>query len=254
MDKNRILFVDDEKLLLEALKRSLKDYRSRWEMTFIDQPLDALEAFTKAPFDVLVSDISMPKMTGLELAKKVKKVSPSAQVIILTGKGSLNTAMAAINDMDIYRYYTKPCHVPDLVKAIEDSLLVNSVDQAELESATASDTNLGKAALNRMPIGVIVTDKEARVVFMNPLAAEIVSSNDGLMVSQGDILLGARPEDSQSLKTLIGEIVEKGGRTSRGIALSRPSMKRPLSVLVSSLEDGHKDGENVILYVTNPEQ
>jgi len=254
VDKKRILFVDDEPLLLEALKRSLRGYRSRWDMSFFDRPHEALDAFNESPFDVVVSDISMPRMTGLELAKKVKEVSPDTQVIILTGKGSLNSAMAAINDLDIYRYYTKPCQVLDLVAAIDASLLKNDGDEVKRGRANGSDSSLGEAALNLMPIGVIVADRDARVTYMNPLAAEIVAARDGLVVSREDILLGERPEDSQSLKNLIGEIVEEGGRTSRGIALSRPSMQRPLSVLVSRLEDGRQDGHNVILYVTNPEQ
>ncbi len=243
MTKGRILFVDDEPLLLEALKRSLRDHRDNWEMQFETKPKRAIDDFEAAPFDVVVSDFSMPKISGLELAKKVMDLQPETRVIMLTGNADLGVAISAINDVEVFRFYTKPYAVKELAAAIEAAL-------EDVRQTSASTLSLaGEATLNRVPVGVIVVEPNAKVVFMNPLGAEIVSKRDGLFVGPDNILRGQRTQDSDRMSNLIREVINEGGRSSRGMALERDSMLRPLSVLVSRLDEG----ERVLLFVTDPE-
>jgi len=243
MTKGRILFVDDEPLLLEALKRSLRDRCDEWEMQFETDPVDAIEDFAASPFDVVISDFSMPKISGLELAKTVIDRHPETRVIMLTGNADLGVAISAINDVEVFRFYTKPCTVKELAAAIEAAL-----DDAR-RASTSTLSQAGEATLNRVPVGVIVAKPSAKVVFMNPLGAEIVSKRDGLFVGPDNILRGQRTQDSERLGGLIREVIEDSGRSSRGLALERSSMLRPLSVLVSRLDEG----DRVLLFVTDPE-
>ena len=84
MLKNRILFVDDEPKILEALKRMLKKHAVEWEMTFISDPLEARAAFKSTSFEVVVSDIQMPKLKGLDLVKELRAMDDDVQFIMLT--------------------------------------------------------------------------------------------------------------------------------------------------------------------------
>ncbi|MCW8921054.1 MAG: response regulator, partial [Sedimenticola sp.] len=74
--KNRILFVDDEQHLLDGLKRSLRGQRNVWDMFFVPSGEEALRMVEAEPFDVVVSDMRMPGMSGAELLERLSTVHP----------------------------------------------------------------------------------------------------------------------------------------------------------------------------------
>ena len=67
---HRILFVDDEPMVLRGLRRSLHTMQSEWEMVFVESGAAALEAMAQAPFDAVVSDMRMPQMNGAQLLSR----------------------------------------------------------------------------------------------------------------------------------------------------------------------------------------
>ena len=71
--KKRILFVDDEEMVLQGLKRMLRSCRDEWEMVFVESGAKALDAMAQSPFDVVVADMRMPVMNGAELLYEVMK-------------------------------------------------------------------------------------------------------------------------------------------------------------------------------------
>ena len=79
----RILFVDDEPMLLQGLQRSLRSMRQDWEMAFVKGGKEALEAIDKQAFDIVVTDMRMPGMDGAQLLEEVKKRSPQTLRMIL---------------------------------------------------------------------------------------------------------------------------------------------------------------------------
>lgn len=125
----RILFVDDEKFVLEAFRRNL---RRQFDVEVADDPLSALKMFeTAGPFAVVVSDLKMPNMTGIEMLGVVKKRWPDTVRIMLTGQADLNAAMDAVNQGHIFRFLTKPCSPEDLVRAVNDGLNMYRLVMAE---------------------------------------------------------------------------------------------------------------------------
>ncbi|MEM8485712.1 MAG: response regulator [Bacteroidota bacterium] len=92
----RILFVDDDKFLLDGLKRSLRTYRKEWKMVFCESGEAALEKLQEAPADVVVSDMRMPGMDGATLLTKVKERHPGTIRIVLTGHTELEAALRSI--------------------------------------------------------------------------------------------------------------------------------------------------------------
>ena len=167
MLKNRILFVDDEPKILEALKRMLKKHAVEWEMAFISDPLEARAAFKSTSFEVVVSDIQMPKLKGLDLVKELRAMDDNVQFIMLTGTADFENAIEAINELGVLRFYTKPCPAARLADGVQAALR-----RAELTLTCIRKFGRDEAALNRISVGVIVTDAAANVIFM--VAAEFV--------------------------------------------------------------------------------
>ena len=107
--KRRILFVDDEVMVLKGLQRTLRKMRHEWEMTFTNSGRKALDILTQKPVDVIVTDLRMPEMDGGRLLAEVKKQHPHVVRIILSGQ--LNQEMTLRSVQLAHQSLSKPCDV-----------------------------------------------------------------------------------------------------------------------------------------------
>lgn len=127
---NRILCVDDEPNILLGYKRSLRRYQ-------IDVALGGEEALTlianQEPYAVVVSDMRMPRMNGVELLAHVKNIAPETVRMMLTGNSDQQTALEAVNEGHIFRFLTKPCSSEDFAKALDAGLAQYGLLVAERE-------------------------------------------------------------------------------------------------------------------------
>lgn len=106
MARATVLFVDDDQGVRNALGRSLR--RIGYQFLLADGPRAALDLLRQTRADIIISDHLMPGMTGLEFLRLVRDRCPDAVRIMLTGHADLETAIAAINEGEIYRFLTKP--------------------------------------------------------------------------------------------------------------------------------------------------
>ena len=112
----RILFVDDEEHILQSIKRQL---RKRFKVDTAlggDQALKELQ--DKGPYSVIVSDMRMPGMDGVQLLTKVRDLYPDTVRMMLTGNADQETAIEAVNKGQIFRFLNKPCPTAVLVPSI----------------------------------------------------------------------------------------------------------------------------------------
>ena len=105
--KRRILFVDDEPMVLNGLQRTLRKMRRDWDMTFVGSGREALDVLGKKPMDVIVSDLRMPEMDGGRLLADVKKQHPQVVRIILSGQ--LDQEMTLKSVQLAHQSLSKPC-------------------------------------------------------------------------------------------------------------------------------------------------
>ncbi len=129
-----LLVVDDEPDVVDALRRALRD--SRYEVLGCTRPLEALELLGRRRVDLVISDLDMPEMHGLELLRRVRAAHPGTLRIVLTGRASLESALSAINQGEVHRYLTKPWEQAALRRTVEESLerlseLRSSADAAQ---------------------------------------------------------------------------------------------------------------------------
>lgn len=117
---NRVLFVDDEPNILQAIKRSL---RKDFEVVIAVGPEAGLKELTDSePFAMIVSDMRMPGMSGVDFLQASKQLSPNSVRVMLTGNHDQKTAMDAVNDGEVFRFLTKPCDVTTLRQVIQQGL------------------------------------------------------------------------------------------------------------------------------------
>ncbi len=112
----KILLVDDEENILHSIKR---DLRKRFEIHTAISGQEALDILKKeGPFSVIVSDMRMPGMDGIQLLGAVKDQYPDTVRLMLTGNADQETAIEAVNKGQIFRFLNKPCSTSTLVLAI----------------------------------------------------------------------------------------------------------------------------------------
>ena len=113
---DKVLLVDDDQNLLYAAKRHLRKKFSFFTAQGGEEGLKLIEQ--EGPFAVIVSDLSMPKMDGIQFLARVREKNPNTVRIMLTGNADLHSAMTAVNEGQVFQFLTKPCHQETLRKSI----------------------------------------------------------------------------------------------------------------------------------------
>jgi len=112
--KKRILFVDDEAMVLDGLRRMLRPMRDEWEMEFCESGPIALAQMAVSPVDVIVSDMRMPGMNGAELLTRVMELYPRTVRLILSGHADHELILKCVGST--HQFLAKPCD-PEAIKA-----------------------------------------------------------------------------------------------------------------------------------------
>jgi|HubBroStandDraft_5_1064220.scaffolds.fasta_scaffold05370_3 putative nucleotidyltransferase with HDIG domain len=121
----RIVFVDDELNILQAMGRSFHGMRNEWNMEFLSSGAAALDSLSKAPADVIVSDMRMPGMDGWQLLAEVKKRYPQTVRLVLSGHADPSSVMRAVGTAQLY--LAKPCESGSLKAAIVQTQMLRQL-------------------------------------------------------------------------------------------------------------------------------
>jgi len=129
----KILFVDDEPAVLDGYRRLLhKDFQVDTAVG-AEQGLAAIAAAQNDPYNVVVSDMRMPGMDGVQFLARVRLASPDSVRMALTGHADIQTAVDAVNEGSIFRFLTKPCDRLVLSKALTAGIIQHRLIVAEKE-------------------------------------------------------------------------------------------------------------------------
>ena len=116
----KVLFVDDDDNILAAAHRN---YRKRYQLDTASGGAQALRAMEEhGPYAVVVADMAMPGMNGIEFLKKAQVLAPDTIRIMFTGHPGPITLLAAINSGQVFRFIPKPCPPEELAKAVDAGL------------------------------------------------------------------------------------------------------------------------------------
>ncbi len=195
-----ILFVDDEADILNSMKRFLR--REPYQKRFAQGASEALEILQDTRIDIIVSDLRMPGMSGLDLIKTVKEHYPETLRMILSGSQDIDQIIASINSGEVFRFILKPVE-PEMLKAIlrdaieyysikrERDELFQKISEKNQELTTANGqlrTMAEKLERSERQLrsvhdaaqdAVFMLDDDGRIVFRNKAAENMFGfSND----------------------------------------------------------------------------
>lgn len=114
--KRRILFVDDERMVLQGLQRMLRGMRNEWDMVFAESGEEALRILAEDSFEVVVTDMRMPGIHGAELLKRIQEKFPEVVRIVLSGHLEQELILKSVQTA--HQYLSKPCDADTLKNTV----------------------------------------------------------------------------------------------------------------------------------------
>jgi len=242
--KPSILFVDDESCVLEGLSRNLATEAARWDMSFCSSPKAALDLYKSHPFNIVVVDMMMPAINGIELVLQMKRISHRSTYIMLTGASDMRVAVEAINSAGIFRFFPKPCSKLQLVEGIAAAL------DSQADQQSRPECSPERMVLDSLKVGVVVLDVKARVLLMNGVAGQLCSVADGLYVGADRIFRLSTVESTAQFHDLI-RATANGGHGGLTL-IERPRLGSPLSATVTSVPNTQTMDALVGVYLRDP--
>ena len=123
--RKRILFVDDDRTVLDAFAQTLRDASSDYEMAFTTSAQEALRKLTENKFDVIVADMHMPEMGGADLLTEVNRLYPQTVRILLSDNAGLELVVRS--STTAHQFLTKPCDAATLRRTLDRALRIREI-------------------------------------------------------------------------------------------------------------------------------
>jgi len=264
--KATYVVADDHPLVLEGVKGVLRDMDPEADILQATSYPDLLEVLSQdLDFSLVIADLNMPGMAGLDGIRAVQIKRPEVPIVII----SATESQKAINktlECGVAGYMFKSFsqqqmqHALDMVMQGETFVPEASTDMLSSdEFGDDRKTDFGAAALNRLPMGVVIVDKDAQVLFMNNAASDIFALSDGVDVGATGIFRTSKVEETKNLHVMIADAAQEIDENREGgaMSVSRPSYRRSFSLLVVPLpdeEDISSDAGNVAVFINDPEK
>jgi CheY-like chemotaxis protein len=138
LKKKRVLVVDDEEDLTWSISKHLAKDKDKYELTTVNSARAAIDMLTQLPVDLVITDIRMPEVSGLDLLLQIRQQYPSTKVIIMTAYGSSQIQDEA-NNRGCFKYIEKPFEIQDLRKLILDGVEEKKGFEGKISELQLSD-------------------------------------------------------------------------------------------------------------------
>lgn len=182
----KILVVDDEKIKRITLRDDLRE--SNYDTIAVDSPLIGLQLLQQEAFDVLVTDLRMPQMHGIDFLKRVKKEHPHITVIVMTAYASVETAVEALR-FGAYNYIKKPFSSEELILMLDKLKALRSKSSEKTQPTSEVDDTNQAPSLYQTLIG-----KSQQIQEIFNMIPKVASADSNVMIygeeGTGKSLLG----------------------------------------------------------------
>ena len=169
----RLLIVDDDQAMRSALYESLSS--CGYEVDTAENGADALVKFKEGQFAVVVTDMRMPKMSGMDVLRGVKRISPKTPVILITAYGTVNTAVEAMKE-GAAEFIMKPFSLDDLEFAVKNVLAAST----QIKSEKGDD----ETTAGIYPVKEIIT-KDKKIIAILDMLKSVAKSKSSILI-QGE--------------------------------------------------------------------
>jgi HD-like signal output (HDOD) protein/CheY-like chemotaxis protein len=238
----RILFVDDERKILDGIRRMLHADRERWDMQFAVGGEEALRAYEAGSFDVVVSDMRMPGMDGATLLTHIRDRYPSTARIVLSGYSEVTLATRAVPVA--HRFLAKPCNASELQSMIERVCTLQDIlCTPEIRRIIGTVGELPSLSSTHAALAQAVGDPNARIGSVADIIEQDVAMSAKVLQLVNSAFFGL----AQKVTSLQSAVAYLGMETIKNLALASeafrvfvPDSRIPQSVCEAMQRHAHQ--------------
>ncbi|MEA2148400.1 MAG: hypothetical protein QOD69_230 [Solirubrobacteraceae bacterium] len=229
-----ILFVDDDRDLLDGLRDALRPRRREWRMTFVGGGEAALAVFAREPVDIIVSDLRMPGMDGAALLAKVAQIQPDAVRIVLSGHADPETIgrVAAV----AHRILVKPSPIELVAGVLERScVLLDVTGEVQLIRAAAGACVLPSPSATYVELAEMLVHADTTTEQVADVLERDIAMAAKVLQLANSAYFGPR----QPVSSLRQAVALLGHETLRALVMSVEAFQKfdvPASIVGFSLE------------------
>jgi HD-like signal output (HDOD) protein/CheY-like chemotaxis protein len=211
----RVLFVDDEAMVLNGLRRALHGMRQEWNMQFVDSAAAALQALDQEPYDAIVSDMRMPVMDGAQLLEQVKQHHPDVVRIVLSGQSSREAVFRSI--APAHQFLSKPCDPQELVTRLGQAFAMRDLlSNQSLKTAVSGLRSVPSLPALYEELTAVLRGEDPSLAQIERIISKDVGMAAKLLQLANSAFIGSRGRVS----SLIQAISLIGTETVRALVLS----------------------------------
>lgn len=177
MKSIRIICVDDDPLALDQLKNVLIALDMPLDCSFFGSAKQALEAHRNNRADIVISDLRMGATTGIEVISEMQKFAPETFYMLLSGDADLQSALTAMNEIRVFRFFTKPATVGEIGAGLAEAICEKNLRTMRLIANSALD------AIERMNTAVASISVDGKIIYANEPADAILQYSGAFLIS-----------------------------------------------------------------------
>jgi DNA-binding NarL/FixJ family response regulator len=195
-----ILCIDDDPLALEHLKNVLTAIRPDLRVRYFGSAAQALAAQQADPADIVISDLRLGSTTGLNLIADMRLVAPQSIYMLLSGDADLQSALNAVNEQRVFRFFIKPATEEQLRPGIMEAVTELNLRRMRAISGASLE------AVGKMGAAVAFVDLTGRIIYANSSAKKLFHESDVFQLTKDQQLTIRNRQDAAQFSELLQSI------------------------------------------------
>lgn len=179
--KFKLLCVDDDPLCIEQLRQALAPIQGDFKIRYALSPAEALAMHEASPADIVISDLKMESMDGINLIAQMRAIRDDAVYMLLSGHADLEAALSAVNEIDAFRFLIKPADADILQMALNAAIVEINLRKLRMISFASHK------AVERFNAGIVFLNEAKQAIYANDAANRLIETSGHFHVGSDNV-------------------------------------------------------------------